>query len=150
MSYVTDNLRPGEQLVLEGRVTRIAVVFSLLWSLPFFFIPSILMFLRLTHTELGITNKRVIVKTGLFSTTTMETTLDKVQNVTFRQPLLGKMFNYGTIVIQTAATFGREGLRGIKDPQQVRDVLLEQIELHRVAQLQEQAQAIASGMRQQS
>jgi uncharacterized membrane protein YdbT with pleckstrin-like domain len=111
------------------------------------FIPSLLLFLRLSHTELGITSKRVIVKTGLLSSSTKESTLDKVQNVTFRQSLLGKLFNYGTVVIQTAATYGGEGLRGVKDPTVVRDTLLEQMELHRVAQIREQAQAIASSIR---
>ncbi|MFP5211234.1 MAG: PH domain-containing protein [Acidobacteriota bacterium] len=147
MSYVTENLRPGEQLVLEARVTRIGVLFSLIWSWVLMFIPSLLLFLRLSHTELGITSKRVIVKTGLLSSSTKESTLDKVQNVTFRQSLLGKLFNYGTVVIQTAATYGGEGLRGVKDPTVVRDTLLEQMELHRVAQIREQAQAIASSIR---
>jgi uncharacterized membrane protein YdbT with pleckstrin-like domain len=147
MSYVTENLRPGEELVLEARVTRLAVIISLLWSWSLLFIPSLLLFLRLSRTELGITTRRIIVKTGLLSSTTVETTLDKIQNVTFRQHLLGKMFDYGTVVIQTAATYGREGLRGIKNPKQVRDTLLEQIELHRTAQVREQAEAIASSMR---
>ena len=147
MSYVTENLRPGEQLILEARVTLIGVLFSLVWSWIFIFIPSLLMFLRLSHTELGITSKRVIVKTGLLSSNTKESTLDKVQNVSCRQPLLGKLFNYGTVVVQTAATYGGEGLRGVKDPTMVRATLLEQIESYRVAQIREQAQAIASSMR---
>lgn len=110
------------------------------------FIPSIFVFLRQLRTELGITNRRVIVKKGILSSATAETTLDKVQNVTFRQPLLGKVFNYGTVVVQSAATFGGEGLRGVSNPKQVRDVLLEQIELYRVSQIREQAEAIASSI----
>ncbi len=147
MSYVTENVRPGEQLVLEAGVSKVGVVFSLLWSWVFLFIPSLLIFLRLSHIELGITSKRIIVKSGLFSSNTMEATLDKVQNVNFRQSLFGKLFNYGTVIIQTGATFGKEGLRGVKDPKLVRDVLLEQIETYRVTQIREQAQAIATSMR---
>ncbi len=147
MSYVTENLRPGEELVLEARVNRfVPVVFSMFWSCILLFIPSILLFLRLSHVEMGITTKRIIVKSGLFSSSTTESTLDKVQNVSFKQSLLGKIFNYGTVVVQTSATLGREGLRGVIDPKQVRDTLLEQIESHRVAQIREQAQAIASSM----
>lgn len=146
MSYVAENLSPGEQIVLEARITPWVVVGSLFWSWILAFIPSILLLLRQLKTELGITNKRVIVKAGLLSSTTKETTLDKVQNVTFYQPLLGRIFNYGTVVIQTAATLGREGLRGVCNPKQVRDTLVEQIEAYRKSQIREQAEAIASSL----
>jgi len=146
MSYIAENLRPDEQIVLEARITPWVVLGSLLWSWILAFIPSILLLLRQLKTELGITNKRVIVKAGLFSSTSKETTLDKVQNVTFYQPLLGKIFNYGTVVIQTAATLGREGLRGVSNPKQVRDTLVEQIEVYRKSQIREQAEAIASSI----
>jgi uncharacterized membrane protein YdbT with pleckstrin-like domain len=126
-----------------------AAFISLLWSWMLFFIPTILLFLRLMHTELGITDRRVLVKAGLFSTTAMETGLDKIQNVTFREPLLGKLFNYGTVIIQSGGSHSREGLRGIKNPKLVRDTLLEQMDSHRATQLREQADAIASSMRRQ-
>ena len=148
MSYVTDNLRPGERLILEAKIVAWPpVVFSLFWSWMLVFIPSFILLLRLIKTELGITNKRVLVKAGVLSTITKEATLDKVQNVSFNQSLFGKIFNYGTVSIQTAASSGREGLRGIKAPKNVRETLLEQMEAFRVDQLREQAEAIASSMR---
>ena len=146
MSYVAQNLRPGERIVIEARVTPWVVVGSLVWSWFLLFIPSLFILLRQMRTELGVTNKRVIVKSGILSATTVETALDKVQNVTFRQPLLGKIFNYGTVVIQTAASFGREGLIGISHPARVRDAILEQMELYRTAQIREQAEAIATSI----
>src|SRR5258708_6374615 len=133
MSYVTDNLRPAEQLIFEAKVTYVGAIISLLFSWVFLFLPTLWLLLVVSKTELGITSKRVIVKTGVLSSNTKETTLDKIQNVTFRQSLLGRLFNYGTVVVQTGATYGREGLRAIKDPKQVRDVLLEQMETHRLA-----------------
>jgi len=147
MSYVSENLRPGEQIVLEAKVTKIGVIFSLLWAWILLFIPSLLLFLRLSHIELGITNKRIIVKRGLLSAHVDEFTLDKVQNVSFHQGILGKLLKYGTVIVQTGATFGKDGLQGIKDPKLVRNTLLEQIESHRVAQIREQAQAIAASIK---
>lgn len=146
MSYVTEHLRPGEKIILEARITPWAVVGSLVWSWMFAFLPSLFVLLRQMRTELGITNRRVIVKAGVLSSTTTETTLDKVQNVTFRQPMFGKIFNYGTVVIQSAAALGREGLFGVSNPTLVRDTILEQIELYRTAQIREQAEAIASSI----
>jgi uncharacterized membrane protein YdbT with pleckstrin-like domain len=148
MSYVQKNLMPNEKLVLEVRLTMVPFVLSLLWSWVFLWIPALLIFLRLKRTELGITDRRVIEKYGILSVTTAETTLDKIQNVTFKQGLFGRIFNYGTVVIQTAAKMGREGLRYISDPKQARDAILQQMELYKATQVREQAEAIARSLQQ--
>jgi uncharacterized membrane protein YdbT with pleckstrin-like domain len=148
MSYVSENLRPGEKLVLEARLTPLSFLFSLLWSWLLLFIPTLLLYLRYIRTELGVTDRRVIEKSGILSVTTAETTLDKVQNVTFSQSILGRIFDYGTVVIQSAATMGAEGIRGVSGPKEVRDTILQQMDLYRVAQIREQAEAIAKSIQQ--
>jgi membrane protein YdbS with pleckstrin-like domain len=150
MSYVQDNMMPNEKLILEARLSMFPVVVSVLWSWIFVFIPTLWIFLRLKRTELGVTDRRVIEKSGVLSVTTAETTLDKVQNVSFKQGILGKVFNYGTVVIQTAARMGAEGLRGVSNPKQVRDTILQQMELYRTTQIREQAEAIAHSLQQRS
>jgi membrane protein YdbS with pleckstrin-like domain len=150
MSYVSENLRPGEKLILEARLTPLSFVFSFLWSWILLFIPTLLLYLRYKRTELGVTERRVIEKSGILSVTTAETSLDKVQNVTFRQPVLGRIFNYGTVVIQSAATMGAEGIRGVSSPKRVRDTILQQIEVYRASLIREQAEAIARSIQQRS
>jgi len=120
---------PNEKLVLEARLSMVPFVVSLLWSWIFLWIPALLVFLHLKRTELGITDRRVIEKSGVPSVTTAETTLDKIQNVTFKQGLFGRIFNYGTVVIQTAAKMGAEGLSFITNPKQTRDTILQQMEI---------------------
>jgi len=150
MSYVRDNLMPNEKIVHEARLSMLPVVLSVLWSWIFVFIPTLWIFLRLKRTELGVTDRRVIEKYGILSVTTAETTLDKVQNVSFKQGILGRIFNYGTVVIQTAAKMGAEGLRGVSNPKQVRDTILQQMEVYRATLIREQAEAIARSIHQRS
>lgn len=50
-------------------------------------------------TELAVTNKRVIAKTGLIQRDTIEMFLSKVESVHVEQTVMGRMFNFGTVVI---------------------------------------------------
>jgi len=62
--------------------------------------------IRRRATELAVTNKRVIVKFGLLTTHALEIRLSKIETVRVNQGLIGRLFNYGTIVITgTGATF---------------------------------------------
>jgi uncharacterized membrane protein YdbT with pleckstrin-like domain len=51
-------------------------------------------------TELAVTNRRVIHKTGLLSRRTQEINRDKVESVDVSQSLTGRMFGYGTILVR--------------------------------------------------
>ena len=50
-------------------------------------------------TELAITNKRVIAKTGLFQLRTIEIFLEKIESIQVDQSVVGRMFNFGSVVI---------------------------------------------------
>jgi uncharacterized membrane protein YdbT with pleckstrin-like domain len=69
---------------------------------------------RLT-TEFAVTDRRVIYKTGLFSRDTLEMNLSKVESVDVKQPFLGRIFGFGTVILRgTGAT--REPIYHIADP----------------------------------
>lgn len=53
-------------------------------------------------TELVITNKRIMAKFGFIRRSTIEMNIGKVESVQVDQSLLGRMFNYGTIVVSGA------------------------------------------------
>ncbi len=57
-------------------------------------------FITYISTEMAITNRRVIAKWGVSSTTTTEIDRRKIAGVTINQNLLGKLLNYGYVTLQ--------------------------------------------------
>jgi uncharacterized membrane protein YdbT with pleckstrin-like domain len=63
-------------------------------------------FIARRFTELVVTDRRFIAKYGLVSTHSIEIRFDKIETVRVSQSLLGKMLNYGDIVVTgTGSTF---------------------------------------------
>ncbi|WP_217475242.1 PH domain-containing protein [Stutzerimonas stutzeri] len=107
-SYVESALTQGEKVIYEGKTS--------LWSL----LPLILLGLltlgifglgllfwiaaaiRYFSTELAITNKRVIAKFGFISRTTIEINIQKIESIQVNQGILGRIFNFGSIVVSGA------------------------------------------------
>ena len=72
-------------------------------------------FVRRATTELAVTDRRVIFKTGVFQRRTMEMNRSKVETVGVDQSVLGRLLNYGTVVVRgTGGSF--EPIRDIDDP----------------------------------
>lgn len=57
-------------------------------------------FIRRRTTELAVTTKRVIVKTGLIKRNTSELNRDRIEGVSVNQSVLGRILGYGTITVQ--------------------------------------------------
>lgn len=65
--------------------------------------------------EFAVTNRRVIVKTGLISRKTLEMNLSKIESVNVDQSIFGRLLGYGTITI--IGTGGiRESFPNISEP----------------------------------
>jgi uncharacterized membrane protein YdbT with pleckstrin-like domain len=72
-------------------------------------------FIRQATTELVLTDRRVIYKTGLFKRHTMEMNRSKVETVGVDQSVLGRLLNYGTVIVRgTGGSF--EPIPQIDDP----------------------------------
>ena len=57
-------------------------------------------------TEFAVTNKRVIIRTGMLEKKTQEILLPKVESISADQGLLGRMLGYGTLTVRgTGGTF---------------------------------------------
>jgi uncharacterized membrane protein YdbT with pleckstrin-like domain len=67
------------------------------------------------NTEIIVTSRRVIYKTGFISRNTVEMNLDKVESVLVQQSLVGRMFDYGAVVIRGVGA-GLEPIRNIGAP----------------------------------
>ena len=73
---------------------------------------------RLT-TELVLTDRRIITKSGLISRNTVEMNLAKIESIHVNQGLLGRILDYGDVtVVGTGASL--EPLRAIANPLQLR------------------------------
>jgi uncharacterized membrane protein YdbT with pleckstrin-like domain len=63
---------------------------------------------RWLATEVGVSNMRVLIKTGLFSRRSIEVLLPKVESIGVDESLLGQILGYGTVVVRgTGGTFER-------------------------------------------
>lgn len=72
-------------------------------------------FLCRSTTELAVTDRRVIVKSGLFRRHTIEMNMSKVESVDVDQTIMGRILGYGTVTIRGTGG-GIEPLRDIADP----------------------------------
>ena len=78
-------------------------------------------------TEMAVTNRRVVIKTGLMSRKTIEMLLNKVESIEVTETTGGRMLGYGTIVmIGTGGT--SEPFRQIAQPLKFRNQVQQQIE----------------------
>ena len=82
---------------------------------------------RRNATEMALTNRRVVIKTGMVGRTTIEMLLNKVESIEVKETALGRMLGYGTIVvIGTGGT--PEPFHKIAHPLEFRSQVQQQIE----------------------
>lgn len=77
-------------------------------------------------SEFTLTDRRVMVESGVLGRRSKEIFLNKVESVSVETPLLGRLLNYGTIVI-TGSGGAREYLNRISNPQEIRSQIQHQI-----------------------
>jgi len=56
--------------------------------------------LKRNVTEMAVTNKRVIVKTGLAERRTTEILLSRIESVVVDEPAMGRILGYGTVIVR--------------------------------------------------
>ncbi len=89
-------------------------------------------FVHRATTDLAFTNKRVIGKWGLVSRHTIEQRLEKIEGVQVRQGILGRMLDYGAIVI-TGTGGSLTPIENIADPLSFRRAVNEAIDKMRAS-----------------
>ncbi|MFN3885303.1 MAG: PH domain-containing protein, partial [Rhodocyclaceae bacterium] len=129
-SYVESALTKGEQVVYQGKVSIWSLMPLLLLGLVFLFFYGLgLLFwvaaaIRYFTTELAITNKRVIAKFGFISRSTIEINLQKIESIQVNQGILGRIFNFGSIVVSGAGN-PQAPIPGISNPLQFRRAFID-------------------------
>jgi uncharacterized membrane protein YdbT with pleckstrin-like domain len=93
-SYVHKHLIANEHVVYETELHWITY-FSIGALLSLMLAP----FIARATSEFAVTNKRIVIKTGLFSRRTIEMNMSKVESVVVDQSILGRILGYGTIIV---------------------------------------------------
>ena len=129
-SYIEGALTKDEVIQYEGRISLWSlthlIVFGVL-LIPLYGIGLILLimaFIRYKTTELAFTNKRVIAKFAFISRQTVELYIPKVESIQVHQGILGRIFNYGSLIISGAGN-PQAPIPGISDPMAFRRGFME-------------------------
>lgn len=143
--YLIETMAPGERLIYHTRrhwATAISpvpvallvsaiVLFPVVSGLGWFFFlcavaSGLASYLTYASSEFGLTNRRVIVKSGWLRRQSGEILLSKVESIQANQGIIGRMLGYGSLVIVgTGGT--RESLTGIEEPLEFRRRIQSQI-----------------------
>jgi|SRR5882672_5285276 len=135
MSYVDRNLLPGEEVAYRAKlhwIVFVAPVFVFVAAIVlliasvggnrdhaalsgtgivFVIVAGALAFgrwLAWISSEFAVTNKRVLIKVGFIRRHSLELLLQKVEGIGVDQGILGRVFDYGTIIVT--------GTGGTKEP----------------------------------
>ena len=150
MSYVDKNLLTGETVKFRTRLHWSlyvpAVLLTLLVMVPaavllvinllgmFAVLPIAIgaafilgAHIRRQSSEFAVTNKRVVIKIGVFTTRSLELLPSKVEGVAVEQNLWGKLFGFGDIVV-TGSGGTKEAFAGIQSPFEFRRAIQEATE----------------------
>lgn len=147
MGYAEQNLMLGEEIVYKARL-HWSVFLRATWPLIFaifvlliglgqkgedaiavqcfsgiLFIGAVIFelgaFSTFFTTEFALTNKRIIAKTGLVRRRSVDLLLTKVESIGVRQSILGRILNYGMIIV-TGTGGTKEPFGNISDPLELR------------------------------
>jgi len=135
VGYIETNLLPGEKVAYQTKLHPIIYLGSILLvllGLVLLIIPplgllviivgllfAVPRYVRVATSEFAVTNKRVLIKVGWIRRRTLEMQLAKVETIGVNQGVLGRILNYGSIVVVgTGGT--REGFPGIRNPLEFR------------------------------
>lgn len=143
MGFIDNSLMSGEKVIYRAKLHWI--VFK--WAIVLLFLAFFMMadvgenaiggfllaaivgafnFIKLKTSEMGVTNKRVLIKVGLIKRHSLETLLEKVEGIQVIQSALGRILGYGTIVV-VGSGGTREPFSMIDNPMKFRKKVQEQI-----------------------
>jgi len=128
-SYVEKALVQGEQVLYLGRISLWSMFPQIFFGVLltpivvglFLLIPALV---KYHSTELAVTNKRVIAKFGFVRRQTIELNVAKIESVQVEQGVLGRMFDYGSIIVAGGGN-PFEKVQGIANPLGFRRAFLE-------------------------
>lgn len=114
---------PGQRPPPETMIQTMIYISTCILALAL--LATIIAVLRYIHSNLILTNRRVIAEKGVFTQKSMEIFLWKVDSVYVETSPMGRTLGYGTVVILSGAA--REPLGIYPRPQEIRQRIQEQV-----------------------
>lgn len=148
--FVENNLLKDEEIVKKANLSKLSLILSWVFGVLFcwlFLVPTIKAIwntLRYVNTYVVITNKRVVAKSGFGDSASLDLPLNKVQSVSVQQGVFQRLFKYGSLRISTAS--GEMKYDSIQNPEQVRSVLMAQMDQYEEDRIKQQAAEMANAM----
>ena len=105
----------------------LAIVVTIVFGVPVAVVLALRGFLAIEYSRFTLTNKRVVVRTGMLSRRTRELLLHRVESIHLQQGAFGRLVGYGTVVVR-----GTGGLIlpmvGLRNAQGFRQLIEQQVE----------------------
>jgi uncharacterized membrane protein YdbT with pleckstrin-like domain len=153
MSFTKEQLLSGESLIVLTHqhpivllrpvlinVVSIAVLVALAlkveqyWLIILYLAPSAYLLWEVLvwrSREYIVTDHRVVKQDGVFSISSFDASLDKINNVFHEQSLVGRLFKYGTVGLETASEQGTTVFEYIPRPINFKGKIVRQREMYR-------------------
>lgn len=120
MSYVSRTLGSKEKILFSTSYHLFYWLGGFLLCLTIIGLPwGLWILVRAISSEIAVTSDRFVRKTGLISFQTEEVSLDKIEEVTVDQTILGRLFGYGTLQVHGTGT-GTIEVKMVDDPVRLR------------------------------
>lgn len=125
MSYIKDSLSNGEEIVRVFehhwmiKVTVVLHFILAVLTIGIWLPVAVFIWLHWKYVEQGLTNRRVIYKSGIISRRTDEMRLKAVESIYITQGVLGRILGYGTVTV-TGRGLGDVKLKWMTDPMRVK------------------------------
>jgi uncharacterized membrane protein YdbT with pleckstrin-like domain len=158
---VADHLQPDEQVLYQARVSRISLVpwalllallaigGGLAWQMMDNPIAAMVLgaaalavaavigwkLFVLNSFDFVLTNHRVIRQTGLLTRRSIDSHLEKVNNVEHTQTIWGRLLGYGDVVVDTASETGMTVFHQISRPLDFKRAIVQAAEVYRSGRL---------------
>ena len=87
-------------------------------------------YLRWITTNLTITNDRIVYRYGLLAKQGMEIPIERVNNVSFRQGILERIFGNGDLTIESGGEDGEQFFSHVRQPAQVQRLIHAQMDVN--------------------
>ncbi|MDR2625990.1 MAG: PH domain-containing protein [Zoogloeaceae bacterium] len=105
-SHVRNSLISGERIESEAQISWMSQFWYFLFAIltiPTIVLPILLLgiaAINVLTTELAVTNKKMIGKTGFIRRVSIDIPLTKLESINVDQGIIGRIFNFGSVAVR--------------------------------------------------